>query len=576
MAAQPNVSAALAGARVTVSPAPASRAASPQTQISFLGVPRPELKKVRVSGSLSGTHRGRLLPYSQHDGASFVPSTPFAPGERVTVQATLVAAGTDQSFSWTFTTAEPDSAAVAGAGTPVPPGKPSDYQHFVSRPDLQPPRVTIRSFSPSALQQDIMLTPYAGPGQYGPMILDPAGGLVYFKPLPHGARAANLRVQQYDGRPVLTWWQDPVAADGLNGEGIVIMSETYQQLKVVRAGNGYGPDLHEFDITPQDTALLTAYTAVRCDLASVGGPADGAVVDTLVQELDLRTGLVRFEWHSIDHVPLTDSYAQPMPGSLKTPFDYFHINSIEPEQDGTLLVNARNTWTTYDLSAQTGQITWQLGGKRSSFHLAPGAGAAWQHDAHELPGHLLTLFDNGATPAIHPQSRALVLQLNLAARTVALLHAYEHPGSPLSSDSQGNFQALPTGDWMIGWGQLPDFTELASNGQTLLDAHLPAGYESYRDLSFPWSGTPPTPPALVIQRGATAGVATAYMSWNGAADVASWRLLSVGDHPAPIAGAPRTGFETAIAVPDTHAALEAQALSATGAVLGTSTPVRPA
>ena len=77
----------------------------------------------------------------------------------------------------------------------------------------------------------------------------------------------------------------------------------------MRAGNGYQPDLHEFQITPQGTALITVYDAIDCNLSAVGGPRDGAVADTLMQEIDLKTGLVMYEWHSLDHVPLQSSYS---------------------------------------------------------------------------------------------------------------------------------------------------------------------------------------------------------------------------------------------------------------------------
>ena len=103
---------------------------------------------------------------------------------------------------------------------------------------------------------------------------------------------------------MLTWWQSPLVADGRRDAGMVIADDTYRVIKLVRAGNGYQPDLHAFQIRPDGTALMTVYDAIRCDLRAHGGPANGAVADTLMQEIDLRTGLVRFEWHSLDHVAL--------------------------------------------------------------------------------------------------------------------------------------------------------------------------------------------------------------------------------------------------------------------------------
>ncbi len=148
--------------------------------------------------------------------------------------------------------------------------------------------------------------------------------------------------------PCSTWWQDPLVTGGSRASGIVIADSSYKDIVIVRAGNGYQADLHEFQITPQNTGLLTVYTAIRCNLSSVGGPSDGALADTLMQEIDLRTGLVMYEWHSVDHIPLKDSYVSALPGDAATPFDFFHINSIDVMHDGSFLVSARNTWAAYD------------------------------------------------------------------------------------------------------------------------------------------------------------------------------------------------------------------------------------
>jgi hypothetical protein len=569
---KPNASALLGGG-VTVTPQPGSRDASSQTQISFLGVAAGQISSVSVVGSRSGTHGGRLAAYSQGDGASFLPSQPLAQGERVRVRAELAQAGGVLPIAWSFQVAVRDTAGSAGGSTP-PPINPHDYQIFRSRPDLRPPPVTVSAHSPAAGPGDIFVAPYSGPGQYGPMILDENGALVWFEPLAPGARAADLRVQSYEGQPVLTWWQDPLVAGGSRAAGLVIANDAYKTLAVVRAGNGYQPDLHEFQITPQGTALITVYDAIDCDLTAVGGPRDGALADTLLQEIDLKTGLVTYEWHSLDHVSLSDSYAAASPGSRIEPFDYFHINSIDVEQDGDLLVDARNTWAAYDIDPRTGQVRWRLGGRRSSFALGSGAVTAWQHDARQQPNGDISFFDNGATPRAHPQSRAIELSLDTTSMTATLVQRYEH-SPPLLAGSQGNMQALANGSWMVGWGQAPYFSEYSASGQLLFDARLPSSFESYRTYRLPWSAQPAEPPAMFYVRSSSPhGAGVVYASWNGATAVASWRVLS-GASPAsltPLASRARTGFESAIHVPALAGGsyVAVQALDASGAVIGVS------
>ena len=572
-----NISAALAGSRVTVSPAPQSRDSSVSTQISMLGPPAGTLSHVTVKGSLSGAHAGRLLPYSQGDGASFVPATPFTQGEQVSVHAELSDGARTIPFTWSFTTAVQDHGGAAG-GSPRPAPQTASYQQFRSRPDLRPPTVTVTARAAGTAPGDIFLAPYSGPGQYGPMILAEDGSLLWFRPLsPAGTRASDFRVQQYEGKPVLTWWQDPLSAGGQSKAGEVIVDSSYRQLAVVRAGNGYQPDLHEFQITPQSTALITIYDGIDCDLSTVGGPRDAAVADTLFQEIDLKTGLVMYEWHSLDHVALSDSYASARQSSRTTPFDYFHINAVDVRSNGELLVDARNTWAVYDVEPLGGRVRWSLGGRNSTFAMGPGTRTAWQHDAREQPDGTITFFDNGATPAVHSQSRAIDVSLNVANKTATLVRADVHPGKALVAGSQGNLQTLADGAWLVGWGEAPYVSEYGAGGQLLFDAHLPAAYESYRAYRLPWSAEPTEPPALAAVRSSSGRGAVVYASWNGATRLAAWRVLA-GSSPSSLAAAgqaPRTGFETTVSLPHVAAGsyVQAQALDATGAVIAAS-PVK--
>jgi hypothetical protein len=571
-----NASALLAGGTVTVSPTPGSRDAAHVTQISFLGMPARQLAQIAVSGSRSGAHAGRLVPYSQGDGASFVPSKPFAEGELVTVRAVLRKGRRHVPFSWSFTTAWADTVNRSLETPPaLPRAKPADRQTFVTRPDLQPPTVTVDVDSGAQAPGDLFLAPYAGVGQYGPMILDANGRLIWFKPLPKGERAADVRVQEYEGHPVLTWWQDPLPVEGRDDAGLVIADSAYRTLAVVHAGNGYKPDIHAFHILPNGAMLTTIYDAIRCNLSAYGGPADGAIADTVLQEIDPKTGLVRFEWHSIDHVSLRDSY---MPvgkrgGSLVHPWDWFHINAVNSSEAGRLLISARNTWTVYEVARRSGMVLWRLGGKRSSFQMGPGTRTAWQHDANWQPDGTMTIFDNGASPREHLASRGIVLRLDLAHMSVTLVRSFVRQPS-LVSESQGDLEPLSGGDWFTGWGQQPYFSEFAPDGRLVFDGHLPSFFQSYTVFKFPWTGQPSEPPRIAAR--VVRGQLTVYASWNGATNVASWRVLggAAQGQLSPVATAARSDFETAIALSAPQTYLAVQALDSSGAVLASSQTVK--
>ncbi|HEV7585705.1 MAG TPA: arylsulfotransferase family protein [Solirubrobacteraceae bacterium] len=566
-----NNSAVLAGA-VTVSPLPGSRDASAQTQISFLGVAPVRLSGIDVRGARSGFHAGRLLPYSHGEGASFVPSRSFAEGELVTVHARVLVGRSRKPLFDQFVVARRD--AISFAPETVHGGAPSDVQSFVSRTDLRPPvvRVTTRS---AAATGDEFVAPYTGPGQAGPMILDPAGGLLWFKPMRTHTSAANLRMQEYQQRPVLTWWQGVASVHGFGRGEDVIDDGSYTEIARVRAGNGYQADLHEFELTPRGTALITVYNPILCNLSSVGGPAYGAVTDGLIQELDIGTGLVEREWTSIDHVPLSDSYERAGGSRLDWPFDFFHVNSIDFERDGSMLTSARNTRALYAIDGHSGQIAWRIGGRHSSFAMGPGTGIAYQHDPRELPDGTISVFDNGASPTVHSQSRGVILSVDLQHKSVTRVGQIVHT-PPLLAESQGNMQALPNGDWFVGWGQVPQFSEFDAEGGLVFDATFPRGTQSYRSYRFPWTGTPAHSPSLSFQPAASGG-GVVFSSWNGSTLVDSWMVLA-GASPAAltrVAQVPRSGFETAIAVPAATVGpyLAVEAIDAGGRALGVSSAV---
>jgi len=572
---QLNRSDVLPGTHLAVSPLPDSYDASARTQVSLLGAPASDISAVSVSGSVSGSHTGSLRAYSQGDGASFVPSHAFVPGETVTVRGHVRAGAQTSPFAFHFVIAHQDPI------TYPPAAKISrDYneeQHFHSAPSLQPPVLAVSTRSSAASPGDLFAAPYSGPGPNGPEIFSETGELIWFDPLSGETSATNLQVQQLSGKPVLTWWQGYIPPQGF-GEGEEIIDNTaYQRIGTVHAGNGYKADLHDFHITPSYTALLTVFNPISCNLSSVGGPAGGAVTDSVFQEIDLRTGLVRREWHSIDHVPLTDSYSTPEGSSDEWPFDYFHINSIDQLSSpaNTTLISARNTWALYELNTTTGEIKLRVGGRHSEVKQLGGSGTAFQHDATELSNGTITIFDNGAVPKIHPSSRAIVVSLQPAAHTDTLLHDYEHAAPALSAGSQGDVQALANGNLFVGWGAEPYFSEYSASGQLLYDAHMHGSYQSYRAYRFPWTATPAGRPSIAAG-GTSGGPTTVYASWNGATTVASWRVYG-GSSPhslAPIAQAAKNGFETTIVAPHAEPYVAVQALSASGSTLGTSLPIR--
>ena len=406
------------------------------------------------------------------------------------------------------------------------------YQHFQSRPDLKPPLIKILKRTRFTSSGYIFIAPKKEAEQAGPLIFDNRGRVIWFAPL--GKRpATDFRVQRYRGKPVLTWWRG--RAEG--GEELAhwnIYDTSYRLIKRVYPKKGLPADIHEFNITSRDTALYTMFHKLTV--------RNRAVLEGVIQEVDLKSGRLLFEWHSLDHVALAESYYKVPPNPRLT-FDYFHINSIEVDTDGNLLVSARNTHAIYKVNRRTGNVMWRLGGKRSDFTFPKQVRFAWQHDARRMANGTLTLFDNEAAPKVREHSRGMVLRLDMKEMRAKLVHTYVHE-PPILSVDQGNVQRLRNGHLLIGWGHEPYITEFGPHGRTLFDARFgrPTGIDSYRAYRFHWVGRPRVPPAVAVNGD------RAYVSWNGATDVKKWQVLAGQEKKSlhPVQTVRKKGFETAI------------------------------
>lgn len=427
--------------------------------------------------------------------------------------------------------------------------------HFVSRPDLTPPMMTIDVSGKKVAPGYIFIAPKKIEPQ-GPLIMDNRGRPVWFHPQSQGA--TDFRVQRYRGRKVLTWWEGR-SVNGIGDGQYVIYNSAYRRIAVLHAGNRLAGDEHEFTITPRNTALITYYDQ------------RGDTWDSGFQELAIPSGRVLFQWSAVAHIPLSESYAQ---ASGSQPFDYFHINSVALGPDGNYLISGRNTHTLYDINRRTGAIVWRLGGKKSNFSMGPGTTFNWQHDARWHSRTTISLFDNGANPTVEKESRALLLHVDLRGRKVSLVHSFVHP-EHLLSGSQGNVQVLGNGDTFVGWGQNPWFTEFDARGRVVFDGHFAKGADSYRAYRLVWHGRPANRPAIAAHRSGDS--VTIYASWNGATDVTRWQVLAGKSARTlkPVRTVRRTGFETRIELRTAARlfavrAMEARTTAATSAAVAAS------
>jgi hypothetical protein len=307
------------------------------------------------------------------------------------------------------------------------------------------------------------------------------------------------------------------------------------------------------------------------DLREVGGPRDGQVLEAVIQEVDISSGKLLMEWHSLDHIDVSESYL-PL---KKEPYDYLHANSIDVTPDGNLLVSGRHTWALYKVDRRSGHVMWRMGGRRSNFEIGHAARWAWQHDARQVAQDVITLFDDASDGFSKPealQSRGIELKVDWAHRRVKLEAQYCHP-HPILAVEMGNVQTLPDDHRIVSWGNIGVLSEFDADEMWITDASMRC--LTYRAFRFPWAGIPEGPPAITAGRLGKLGKIILYASWNGDTRTRYWRVFtgSSSAHLRPVGIATRRGFETAILVPSPRRYLAVAALDATWRQLSLSEPI---
>lgn len=317
----------------------------------------------------------------------------------------------------------------------------------------------------------------------------------------------------------------------------------------------------QFTLTDDGSALFTLYPVQPYDLSpfqnQVEDPTRGFIMSGVAQEVNVETGDVVWTWSSLEHIDPSQCYSTPADtgGSADKPWDYFHINSIEKDSKGNYLTSSRHCSAIYYVSGIDGSIIWQIGGQNSTFEMGPNTTFSYQHDARWHDGETtISLFDNAATgwDTRAEYARGMLLSLDMVAKKVDLVTemvAFNRTPSP----SQGSCERQRSGNWLLGWGQIPYISEYSAQGELLWSFQFGVGdVQSYRVHRANWTGKPLTRPALALINGNGTSDLKLYMSWNGATDVKTWEILaasSVTAQPESLWNVTRDGFESEFSFP---------------------------
>lgn len=221
-------------------------------------------------------------------------------------------------------------------------------------------------------------------------------------------------------------------------------------------------DLHEASPSSSGNWYVEAYVKRSpLNLTAFGGPQDGSVIDARIEEVrEDRT--VVWSWDTSTRVALAETgrwWGLLAAGGSPTSWDLVHLNSIEDDGHGGLIVSMRTVDAVYRIRKSDGSIDWKLGGTatpRSLRVMADGGGRGnpllGQHDARLLPDGTISLFDNRSNSGEPP--RVTRWRVSTSARTATLVESF---GDPQVTDSFccGSARRFADGSWLVSWGGSP-------------------------------------------------------------------------------------------------------------------------
>ncbi|KAI9903123.1 hypothetical protein N3K66_002475 [Trichothecium roseum] len=487
----------------------------------------------------------------------------------------------------------------------------ADWQ-YRSRPDLVPPKLNITIPATDAVEPGyLFVAPFAGypdtpteqhgPRQAGPYIFRDNGDLIWSGYAIYSIWSTNFQAGRWKGKDILFSFEGDHNAGYGHGHGhITFVDQHYETIRELRAGNHKLVDKHEFHIVNEETGLIQIYQPVPRDLTEWGAsPEQQWIVNAIIQELDISTGELLFEWSSLDHVQPDEAILPINPGQAGSGYnssdawDYFHINSVDKDAEGNYLISARDACAIHKINGTDGSIVWRLNGNRSDFEMANGTEFCFQHHARWLEQdgdvEVISLYDNSAHGTEHhdgsevhtaPTSSGKILRLNTTSWDAELVGAY-FPPDGLLSKSQGSTQVLPGGNVLVNWGSSGAVTEYTADGDAIFHAYmdsgdLGAGVQNYRAFRYNWTGIPSEVPAIAAFENRK--TTTIYVSWNGDTETVAWRFFAVTDELGSrqfLGEVARTSFETSLEVqrPKLNG-VTAEAVDARGRVLVNTASVK--
>lgn len=241
--------------------------------------------------------------------------------------------------------------------------------------------------------------------------------------------------------------------------GLFFLADSnFNIVDTISAVNGCTNDSHDMQLLSNGNFLILAREKVIMDLSGFNmfthnqTPGDSAALVTcgVLQEFTPAGQLV-WEWKTRDHFAFDD--VNEIWLNEPDTFDWTHLNAIQEDADGNILVSSRFFNEIFKVNHSTGEIMWRFGGNHNEFtSINDSIPFKGQHDIRVLPNGNYTLFDNGYFfPKHKAKAEEFILDtINHTATFIRIIYAAD---SGFSS-SRGNAQFLADGKVVIDWGKM--------------------------------------------------------------------------------------------------------------------------
>jgi hypothetical protein len=306
------------------------------------------------------------------------------------------------------------------------------------------------------------------------LIMDHYGTPVFYRYSPH--KSGNFELQA----------NGMISFQGSSGSNTMfyMMDSSFRVVDSVTMPD-FPVDGHDFRILENGNYLMFALDIRNIDMSTVveGGDPAASLAGVVIREVDPDKNTV-FEWNSWNHFEITDSYSDLTASSI----DLFHPNSLEIDEDGSILLISRTMDEITKISRQTGKIVYRLGGKQNQFSFADSTHRfSRPHDFRSLGNGHYTLFDNGTNrdPAY---SRAVEYKMDTAERTIELVWEYD-ADKKVFARSGGSTRRLPSGNTIVCYGgqmNHPSVTEVHPDGSKAFELRFFDNVSAGRALKFQW------------------------------------------------------------------------------------------